>query len=203
MSSLSPERRFETPAAFRDLWTPSRYKAFWGGRGGGKSRAFGRALLLKSLNEPLRILCAREIQKSISDSVKRLLDDDIERMGLSGFFDSTLSEIRTEIGGLFIFAGLRSNIETVKSTEGIDIAWLEEANAISQASMDILIPTIRKEGSEICKLEPEGQERPRRQDVSWRNASARQHHPQGHMGRQPMVSQRPSEGDGLGSPARP
>jgi phage terminase large subunit len=102
-----------------------------------------------SLERPLRILCAREVQKSIADSVKRLLDDDIARMGADGFFDSTLTEIRTAIGGLFIFAGLRSNIETVKSTEGVDIAWVEEANAVSQSSMDILIPTIRKEGSEI------------------------------------------------------
>lgn len=149
---LAPSR-VELPEAFRELWTPSRYKAFWGGRGGAKSRSFGRALLLMSLSTPLRILCAREIQKSIADSVKRLLDDDIDRMGLgasgTGFFDSTLTEIRTAIGGLFIFAGLRSNIEAVKSTEGIDICWCEEANSISQNSIETLIPTIRQDGSEL------------------------------------------------------
>lgn len=106
-----------------------------------------------SLQRPLRILCAREVQKSIADSVKRVLDDDIDRMGLgatgNGFFDSTLSEIRTAIGGLFIFAGLKSNIASVKSTEGIDICWCEEADTISQHSIDVLIPTIRKEGSEL------------------------------------------------------
>ena len=102
-----------------------------------------------SLQRPLRVLCAREVQKSIADSVKRLLDDDIERMGLRSFFDPTLTEIRTAIGGLFIFAGLRSNIEAIKSTEGIDIAWIEEANTVSQASINTLVPTVRKEGSEI------------------------------------------------------
>lgn len=102
-----------------------------------------------SLERPLRVLCAREVQKSIADSVKRVLDDDIERMGLGHFFDSTLSEIRTAIGGLFIFAGLKSNIASVKSTEGVDICWLEEADTISQHSIDVLIPTIRKDGSEL------------------------------------------------------
>jgi phage terminase large subunit len=149
LSDRRSPTRVELPDAFADLWRPSRYKAFWGGRGGAKSHSFARALLLKSLKQPLRILCAREIQKSIADSVKRLLDDNIEAMGVGHFFDSTLSEIRTQIGGLFIFAGLRSNIEAVKSTEGIDIAWCEEANSISQASIDILVPTIRKNGSEI------------------------------------------------------
>lgn len=153
-SSSAPQREInvQLPDAFRDLFQPSRYKAFWGGRGGAKSRSFGAALIIKSLERPLRILCAREVQKSIADSVKRLLDDEIERMGLggpNGFFESTQTEIRTKSGGLFIFAGLRSNIEAVKSTEGIDIAWVEEANAVSQASIDILVPTIRKPNSEI------------------------------------------------------
>ena len=89
------------------------------------------------------------MQKSIADSVKRLLDDDIERLGLGHFFESTLTEIRSVIGGLFIFAGLKTNIEAVKSTEGLDIVWVEEANRVSQRSLDILIPTVRKDGSEI------------------------------------------------------
>jgi phage terminase large subunit len=97
----------------------------------------------------MRILCAREVQKSIADSVKRLLDDDIERMGMGYFFDSTLTEIRGANGSLFIFAGLKTNVDTVKSTEGIDIAWVEEANTVSQASLSTLIPTVRKEGSEL------------------------------------------------------
>jgi phage terminase large subunit len=139
----------ELPDAFADLFTPSRYKAFWGGRGGAKSRSFGRALLIKSMQQPLRILCAREVQKSIKDSVKRLLDDDIDRMGLGEFFESTETEIRSRIGGLFIFAGLKTNVDTVKSTEGIDICWCEEANTLSQHSINTLIPTIRKDASEL------------------------------------------------------
>src|SRR5262245_23629782 len=131
-STQSSETDFQLPGVFRDLWKPSRYKAFYGGRGGGKSRSFARALLIMSLDRPLRVLCAREVQKSIADSVKRVLDDDIQRMGLGRFFESTLSEIRTKKGGLFIFAGLKTNVETVKSTEGIDICWCEEADTISQ-----------------------------------------------------------------------
>lgn len=146
---LANEIGVELPEAFEELFTPARYKAFWGGRGGAKSRSFGRALLVQSLAQPLRILCAREVQKSIKDSVKRLLDDDIERMGLGHFFESTETEIRSRIGGLFIFAGLKANVETVKSTEGVDICWCEEANTLSQHSVDVLIPTIRKDGSEL------------------------------------------------------
>src|SRR5262245_46410886 len=149
-SAHRPEKvPIELPEAFRDLWTPTRYKAYWGGRGGAKSRSFGRALLLQSLGRPLRVLCAREVQKSSKDSVKRLLDDDIERMGLGHFFESTETEIRSRIGGLFIFAGLKTNVDTVKSTEGVDICWCEEANTLSQHSIDVLIPTIRKDGSEL------------------------------------------------------
>lgn len=95
------------------------------------------------------MLCAREIQKSIRDSVKRLLDDKIEQCGFGGFYESTDTEIRGKNGSLFTFAGLRTNPDTVKSTEGIDIAWVEEANRVSQRSMDILIPTVRKPGSEL------------------------------------------------------
>lgn len=95
------------------------------------------------------MLCGREIQKSIRDSVKRLLDDKIEACGFGSFYESTDVEIRGANGSLFTFAGLRTNPDTVKSTEGIDIAWLEEANRVSQRSLDILIPTVRKPGSEI------------------------------------------------------
>lgn len=153
MSVRASPTKVELPEAFADLWKPSRYKAFWGGRGGAKSWSFARALLLMSLVRPLRVLCAREVQTSIADSVKRVLDDDITRMGMgasgSGFFDSTQTEIRTALGGLFIFAGLKTNISSVKSKEGVDICWCEEAHSISQHSIDTLVPTIRKEGSEL------------------------------------------------------
>ena len=120
-----------------------------GGRGGGKSRSIASALVLRAAQKPLRILCAREIQKSIKDSVKRLLDDEIERAGLRAFFTSTDTEIRGANGSLFLFVGLRTNIDSVKSMEGIDVCWIEEAQSVSQGSLDVLIPTIRKPGSQL------------------------------------------------------
>lgn len=127
----------------------ARYFALLGGRGSAKSYSVAATLILRAASKPLRILCAREIQKSIKDSVKRLLDDTIERAGLQGFFVSTDTEIRGQNGSLILFAGLRSNIDSIKSMEGIDICWVEEAQTVSQASLDILIPTIRKPSSQI------------------------------------------------------
>ena len=128
---------------------PVRYRAVYGGRGSAKSHSFAQSLVIKAAEQPLRIGCYREIQKSIRDSVKRLLDDKIRESGLSDFYESTDSEIRGRNGSLFIFNGLRSNPEAVKSTEGLDIAAVFEANKVSQKSWDLLIPTVRKQGSEI------------------------------------------------------
>ena len=128
---------------------PVRYRAPHGGRGSAKSHSFATALLLKATQAPLRIGCFREIQKSIRDSVKRLLDDKIRDCGLQDEFESTDTEIRGKNGSLFIFGGLRTNPDAVKSTEGIDIAVVFEANRVSQRSWDLLIPTVRKPGSEI------------------------------------------------------
>lgn len=139
----------ELPEWSQSLFKPSRFKAIWGGRGGGKSRSVASALVLKALQGPERVLCAREVQKSIKDSSKRLLDDEIRRMGVEAFFDSTESEIRGKNGSLFIFAGLRGNASQIKSLEGVTIAWVDEAQTITQASIDTLIPTIRAPGSEI------------------------------------------------------
>lgn len=139
----------ELPKWAEQLFRPSRFKAAWGGRGGGKSRSVASALVLKALQGPERVLCAREVQKSIKDSSKRLLDDEIERMGVGAFFDSTESEIRGANGSLFIFAGLRGNASQIKSLEGVTIAWVDEAQTITQASIDTLIPTIRAPNSEI------------------------------------------------------
>lgn len=151
MSSL-----VQLPSAFEYLFAthaddglPVRYRAAYGGRGSGKSHSFAAALLLKAAQNPLRIGCYREIQKSIRDSVKRLLDDKIRDMGLSEFYESTDTEIRGANGSLFVFGGLRSNPDAVKSTEGLDIGAVFEANKVSQRSWDLLIPTVRKEGSEI------------------------------------------------------
>ena len=100
--------------------------------------------------QPLRILCAREIQKSMRDSVHRLLKDYIIKLGLTAFYDVLDTEIRGKNGTLFLFAGLQSHtVDSIKSFEGVDRVWIEEAHAISKKSLDTLIPTIRKEGSEI------------------------------------------------------
>ena len=126
-----------------------RYIAIVGGRGSGKSRSVASALLLLAAQGRLRILCAREIQKSIKDSVKRLLDDEIERLGLRDFYTSTDTEIRGNNGSLFLFAGLKTNIESIKSMEGVDICWVEEAQTVSQNSLNTLVPTIRAPCSQI------------------------------------------------------
>lgn len=132
------------------LFQPMRYKVAHGGRGSGKSWAFARALLVQGAQQPLRILCSREVQKSIKESVKRLLDDQIQAMDLGGFYQSLETEIRGANGTLIVFAGLASHtVESVKSYEGFDRVWLEEAQTISKKSLDILTPTIRKPGSEI------------------------------------------------------
>jgi phage terminase large subunit len=149
-SSAPPSPRLELPEAFEPLFQPARYKAFWGGRGSGKSHSFAAALVTKAYEESKRILCAREIQKSIRDSVKALIDDKIAE-GRFGGFKSTETYIEhTGTGSVFLFAGLREqNVASIKSLEGIDIAWVEEASSLSKRSLQLLTPTIRKEGSEI------------------------------------------------------
>lgn len=136
------------PEAFEGLLEPHRYKVFYGGRGGGKSQSFAIVLLLEGLRRPIRVLCAREVQNSIKDSVKRLLDDEIERLGLRGFYTSIENEIRGANGTLFLFYGLR-NMTSLKSMKGLTHCWVEEAESISERSLDILKPTVREEGSEI------------------------------------------------------
>lgn len=142
--------KVDLPAAFRGLFEPHRYKAFYGGRGAGKSHAFALAALMQGGRRPLRILCGREVQNSIKESVKQLLDDKIAALGLTGFYRSLQNEIRGANGTRFTFAGLgKLTAEQIKSMEGVDIAWIEEAQTISAASLEILIPTIRKPGSEL------------------------------------------------------
>jgi phage terminase large subunit len=105
--------------------------------------------LLLSLRRKLRILCARELQLSIADSVYRVLADIITELDLDDYFDVLKTTIRSANGSEFIFAGLKHNAKKIKSAEGVDICWVEEADAVSQESLDFLIPTIRKDGSEI------------------------------------------------------
>lgn len=138
----------QLPAYAVNLWKKHRYKVIWGGRGGARSWTVARTLLLMAAERPLRVLCAREMQSSIKDSVHQLLSDQIQLMGLTGYL-VTDREIRHVNGSLFIFVGLHRNTTKVKSIEGIDICWVEEAERITKESWSILIPTIRKEGSEI------------------------------------------------------
>lgn len=138
------------PKLIRPLFDPKRYKVFYGGRGAAKSWGAARALLVKGMEKPLRILCAREIQRTINDSVHRLLVDQIDTLGLSGFYKYTDASIRGKNGTEFFFSGLRAqDVHKLKSYEGVDICWVEEAHVVSKKSWDILIPTIRKEKSEI------------------------------------------------------
>lgn len=141
--------RIKFPGKFEPLFKPSRYKDFHGGRGSGKSVNVARALVLQAYENKKRILCCREIQNTIRDSVHKLIADQIEIMGLSPWFEVTQSAIRGLNGSEFIFKGLRFDPQGIKSTEGIDLCWIEEAQTVSENSWSILIPTIRKEGSEI------------------------------------------------------
>ena len=149
------------PEAYQDLFRPHRYKVFYGGRGSAKSWSVARALLLKGYERKLRILCTREIQKSIGQSVHKLLCDTIEALKFSGFYHITKEGIVGNNGTEFLFKGLRFNPIEIKSTEGVDICWVEEAQAVSAESWDILIPTIRKADSEIwITFNPENNDDP-------------------------------------------
>lgn len=139
-----------TKNPFAELWHPHRYKVFYGGRSSGKSWAIAEALIQLSDLGKVRILCCREIQNSIRDSSYQLLKDTAYRLGLESHFKFLDSEIRNEVtGSRFIFKGLLRNDQSIKSTEGIDFCWCEEGQTISETSWQTLIPTIRKEGSEI------------------------------------------------------
>jgi phage terminase large subunit len=137
------------PNKLQCLFEPSRYKVLYGGRGGAKSWGVARALLTLGAQKPTRILCAREFQNSISESVHALLSDQVKALGLSDFYEVQNATIRGRNGTEFYFAGLRHNVTKIKSFEGVDIVWCEEAQTISKSSWDTLIPTIRKEHSEI------------------------------------------------------
>ena len=140
----------QVPQKLAPIWQPKRYKVMHGGRGGGKSWTVAGVLLAMASERPLRVLCAREVQKSIKQSVHQLLTDQIARLGLWAFFEVLETEIRGANGSLFLFAGLQSHtVDSIKSFEGCDIVWVEEAHGVSKKSWDVLIPTIRKEGSEI------------------------------------------------------
>ena len=139
------------PSKLKCLFEPkhSRYRVLFGGRGAGKSHSVARALLCLGIKDTLRILCCREFMISMKDSVHKLLVDQIYDMGIEAHYEVTQSSIRGLNGTEFIFAGIKNNINGLKSIEGIDYCWVEEANNVTQTSFDVLIPTIRKNDSEI------------------------------------------------------
>lgn len=146
---MTPVADVDFPETLGFLFEPARYKVLYGGRGGAKSWSVARALLVLGTETPLRILCARELQGSIADSVHKLLSDQVAELGLSNFYVIQKLTITGVNGTEFLFAGLKNNIGSIRSKEGIDRVWVEEANLVSKASWDTLIPTIRKDGSEI------------------------------------------------------
>jgi phage terminase large subunit len=142
--------RIEIPQKLLPLFQPKRYKVIHGGRGSAKSWSVARALVSIGATKPIRVLCARETQKSIQESVHRLLKDQIESLGLDQFYTIQENKILGTNGTEFTFAGIRQQgVFNLKSYEGTDICWVEEAQVVTKKSWDVLIPTIRKPGSEI------------------------------------------------------
>lgn len=136
---------------FDPMLKPSRYKAAYGGRGSGKSHRFAELLLLRFLRDPkTRAVGIREVQKSIKLSVRQLIVDKIKQFEVDDFFDILTTEIKTPEGGLIIFQGMQDHTaDSIKSLEGFDIAWVEEAQSLSAKSLKLLRPTMRKPGSEL------------------------------------------------------
>lgn len=153
--------RAEIPAKLKFLYEPHRYKVIYGGRGKGASWGMADALLMQGTQRPLRWLCTRETQESMEESVHALLTARISHLGLQSFYEIQQKRIISKTFTVqssgdplegrcgFSFAGLRHNTNGIKSYESYDGAWVEEAEAVSKDSWQILIPTIRKDGSEI------------------------------------------------------
>jgi len=140
----------QTPRVFKPLLNRARYKAIWGGRGGAKSHFFAESIIERCLIERTFTVCLREIQKSLAQSVKRLLEIKIEALGVGHLFVVQDTQIKCPHGGLIIFQGLQSHTaDSIKSLESFDIAWVEEAQTLSQKSLDLLRPTMRKPNSEL------------------------------------------------------
>jgi phage terminase large subunit len=140
----------ETPEVFEPLLNPARYKGIHGGRGSGKSHFFAELLIEKSLMDKTDAVCIRENQKSLDQSVKKLLEEKIQALNAGAYFEVQDAKIKSSLGGLIIFQGMQNHTaESIKSLEGYDVGWVEEAQTMSQKSLDMLRPTIRKEGSEL------------------------------------------------------
>jgi phage terminase large subunit len=142
---------FPTARAYTPFLQPSRYKGAWGGRGSAKSHAFAENLLKRCIEKPgTRAVCVREVQRSLEQSVKRLLEDKINSFKLQDYFPVSKTDIGTPGGGVIIFQGMQDHTaDSIKSLEGFNVAWVEEAQTVSHRSLTLLRPTIREPGSEI------------------------------------------------------
>jgi phage terminase large subunit len=139
-----------TPRWLLPLLEPARYKGAHGGRGSGKSHAFAEMLVERCVMAKTDAVCIREVQRSLAQSVKRLIEMKIEDMGVGKLFEVQQAVIKAPHGGLIIFQGMQNHTsDSIKSLEGFDVAWVEEAQSLSQRSLDLLRPTIRKPGSEL------------------------------------------------------
>jgi phage terminase large subunit len=143
--------KIQTARVFLPLLDPARYKGAHGGRGSGKSHFFAELMVDDHYRLPgLRSVCIREVQKSLKDSAKRLIEDKINELGLGSHFSVMTDQIKSRGGGVILFQGMQDhNAETIKSLEGFNRAWIEEAQTLSERSLTLLRPTIRAEGSEI------------------------------------------------------
>lgn len=143
--------RVETPRVFAPLLAPARYKGAYGGRGSGKSHFFAERVVVESIANPgLRTVCIRESLRSLKESSKLLIEDKIQALGVGSQFRVLNDMIKTPGDGLIIFQGMQDHTaESIKSLEGFSRAWIEEAQTISERSLSLLRPTIRRPGSEI------------------------------------------------------
>lgn len=153
-SDIIPQEESEfslrLPEKMLPLYEPYRYKAIYGGRATAKSRGFAQVAIAVTSSRSSRFLCVREIQNSTRDSVKRILEDEIRRQDVSDLFNVRHTEITSKVNdSVFVFEGLRTNLDKIRSYEGFNVAWVEEAQSCSQESLDVLEPTIRESGSEV------------------------------------------------------
>lgn len=149
---MTRELEIPTPAWARPLLAPSRYKGAYGGRGSGKSHFFAEMLVEEHVANPAQSsVCIREIQRTLNQSVKRLIESKIQSLGVSSLFEIQDRQIKNKLGlGIIIFEGMQNhNSDSIKSLEGFDRAYVEEAQNLSQHSLDLLRPTIRKPDSEL------------------------------------------------------
>ena len=152
MTTAGATLQIPTPAWAEPLLSPARYKGVYGGRGSGKSHTLAELMIEQHILDPrTRSVCIREVQRSLAQSCKRLLEDKIQAMNAGAYFEVQQAEIKAKRGdGGIVFNGMQNHTaESIKSLEGYDIAWVEEAQSLSQRSLDLLRPTIRKEESEL------------------------------------------------------